>query len=66
MSTAKQHDPLCLKPLCDYGKPDGYCNWYADCGHECMCRFIAQVRADERATCIAASSTPCRRYSHER
>ena len=42
------HDPLCPRPLCDYGQPDGDCTGYEDCVHDCQCSLIAKVRADER------------------
>lgn len=43
------HDPLCPRPDCDYGEPDGECMGYEDCWHRCVCDVIARVRADERS-----------------
>lgn len=42
------HDPLCPRPLCDYGEPDGQCYGYEDCTHDCQCALIAKVRAYEQ------------------
>ena len=49
---ASDHDPLCPTPECDFGDKGGLgdCAGWGDCHHDCRCRFIAKVRADERET----------------
>lgn len=48
--SVSNHDPLCRAPECDFGDNGGLgdCLGWDDCHHDCMCRFIAKVRADER------------------
>ena len=52
---ASDHDPLCPTPQCDFGDKGGLgdCAGWGDCHHDCRCRFIAKVRADEREKAVA-------------